>query len=88
MKQKTNTFDRTVLSLCYEIDDLKDQVEYWKTKYEAEIQENIQRTNESIENSKKGIANALMFALSVRDDENGNLVIDREDRKTLAENWK
>lgn len=34
-----------------------------------------------------GMANALRFALSVQDDEDGNLVISKENRQSLAETW-
>jgi len=86
--QNTKTIDYKFSELCEEIDRWKNEAQYWKEKYEEEISESIERTNESIEMSKKGIANALMFALSVTDDENGNMVINKQDRKTLAENWK
>ncbi len=81
-------YDRLVSSLCDQIDDLEAEVEYWKSKYEEEVRESIQTSNERLEQARKGVANALMFALSVRDDENGNLVIPKEERKALAENWK
>jgi citrate synthase len=82
------TMDRTFYSLCEEIDDLKEAVAYWKGMYETERDENNKQLNERLEQSKKGVANALMFALSVSDDENGNLVISKENRKSLAENLK
>lgn len=85
---KMNTADRTFLSLCEEIDDLKEAVTYWKEMYEIEKSENTRQLNESLESSKKGIANALMIALSCSDDENGNLVISKDNRATLAKNWK
>jgi hypothetical protein len=91
MKNQENTprqIDLTVSQLCYKIDDLREEVEYWKTKYEEEVAENNKRLNESIEMSKRGLANALMFALSVTDDEKGNLVIPKEKRKKLAQSWK
>lgn len=83
-----NTFDRTVYSLCLEIDDLKEQVEFWKSKYETEIQERNIEWKERSEEAMRGVGNALLFALSVQDDENGNLVISKESRKELAQNWK
>ena len=83
---KINTVDRTFYSLCQEIDDLKEAVNYWKTMYETERNENMKALNERLEQSKKGIADALMFALSVSDNENGDLVISKENRMFLAEN--
>lgn len=85
---KYNTFDRTVFDLCLKIDNLKEEVDYWKQKYENERNENMNNINENLERSKQGIARALMFALHVKDDENGNLIIDKEDRKVLAEQFK
>ena len=35
------TADRTFLSLCAQIDDLKESVAYWKEMYEIEKAENI-----------------------------------------------
>jgi hypothetical protein len=84
---KMNTADRTFYSLCGEIDDLKEAVAYWKQMYETERDENTKQLNDRLEESKKGVANALMFALSVSDDENGNMVVSKENRKALAENW-
>jgi hypothetical protein len=80
-----NTFDRTVQSLCEEIDDLKESVSYWKSLYEKERDERNTELNERLEMSRKGIANALSFALCVKDDVSGNLVISKEDRQYLAE---
>lgn len=86
--EKTRTVDYKFAELCDEVDRWKDEAEYWKAKYEEEIQRSIQQTNESMEIAKKGVANTLMFALHVQDDENGNLVIPSDSRKKLAENYK
>lgn len=83
-----NTFDRTVRSLCEEVDDLKHEVRFWKEKYEAERLELMEHLNQSIASSKKGIATALMLAFSVTDDEHGNLVLSKEDRSELAKQFK
>lgn len=82
------TIDRTVSDLCHEIDYLKKEVEYYKALYEQEKQENNRMLNENLESAKKGVANALMFALSVSDNANGDLIISRENRETLANNIK
>lgn len=86
--EKTRTVDYKFAELCDEVDRWKDEAEYWKSKYDEEIQRSIQQSNESMEVAKKGVANALMFALHVQDDENGNLVIPSDSRKKLAENYK
>ena len=74
-------------SLCEEIDYLKEVVEHYKNLYETERATNNVRLNENLLSAKKDVANALRFALSVSDDENGNLVISKENRKGLVENW-
>ena len=70
------TADIKFLELCDEIDYWKERAKqaeedakYWQEEYSKHL-------NEGLVSAKKGVANALMFALSVRDDENGNLVID------------
>jgi len=82
------TADMKFIELCDEIDYWKDQAEYYKTKYEEEIQRSVEDANRQLEESKRGVANALMFALSVKDNEDGSLSISSEDRKQLAENYK
>ena len=64
-----NTFDRTVYSLCLEIDELKEEVKYWREKYEEEKNANAKMLDENLAQAKQGVANALRFALSVQDDE-------------------
>lgn len=81
-------FDRTVQSLCIEIDDLRSERDYWKCKYENEVRERIDETNERFKSVQKDLGNALMFALSVTDDAEGNLVIPKEKRKELAACYK
>ena len=81
------TTEKTFYSLCEEIDNLKEELEYYKNLYETEKASNNKMLNENLESAKRGVANALQFTLSVSDDENGNLVISKENRKDLAENW-
>lgn len=80
--------DITVSNLCEEVDFLRAEVAYWKGMYEQEIRERNEETNQRLIEARKGVANALVFALSVRDDENGNLVIPAKERKQLAKYWK
>jgi predicted choloylglycine hydrolase len=86
--ENTGSFDRTVRSLCNQIDSLQEEVAYWQEKYEQEVKERITELNERFEQTKMDVGNALMFAFAVKDDANGNLVIAKEDRKALAENYK
>lgn len=82
------TVDIKFGELCDEIDYWKEiakqaeeNAEYWKNEYH-------QHMNQSLINAKKGVANALMFALHATDDENGNLVINKESRKKIAETYQ
>ena len=90
MKQvdKYSSFDRTVYNLCEEIDYWKEQAEYYKNQFEQERNSNIKQSNEALSAAKQGVANALLFALSVKETSDGCLVIDKEARKTLSKNFK
>ena len=81
------TIDIKFLQLCNEIDQWKDEANYWKERYEEINKEYSQHLNQSLDSAQKGVANALMFALSVKDDENGNLIISKKSRKDLSETW-
>lgn len=81
------TADVKFLQLCNEIDQWKEEANYWKEKYEELQKEYSEHINQNLVSAQKGVANALMFALSVKDDENGNLFIDKESRKDLAKMW-
>lgn len=81
------TIDLTVSKLCDEIDYLKEEVEYWKQKFEAERGENNTLLKERMEEAQKGVATALMLCMSVKDAPDGSLVIDKEDRKELANHF-
>lgn len=82
------TIDLTVSQLCEEIDYWKEQAEYYKKRYEDEILQRSIESKERLLEAQKGVANALMFALNVKDDAYGNLVITKENRKTLAKQFK
>jgi len=82
------TIEKNIYYLCEEIDELKEQVSYWKKMYEEERDANIKQTNERFEETKKGVANALMFALSVKDNADGSLSISKQDRKELSKRYK
>lgn len=85
---KSTRHDLLTSELCEEIDELKEQVKYYKRLYEEERNLNTLTMNESLESAKKGVANALMFALSVSDAPDGSLVISKQDRKELADRFK
>lgn len=81
------TTDKLFTNLCNKIDYLEEQVLYWKDKFEAEQATNNQILNENLAIAKKGLANAFLFAISASDDEHGNLVISKDNRKELAKNY-
>lgn len=82
------TIDYKFHELCNEIDYWKSEAEYYKQKYEAEIQKRSIESKERLLEAQKGVADALMLALSVTDDAEGNLVINKENRKELAKRYK
>lgn len=84
MKQQVKTIDYKFSELCEEIDRWKDEAQYWKEKYEAERNEFMEHINQSLSSAEQGVANTLLFALSVKDNPDGSLSISKENRKTLA----
>ena len=89
MKQITeNRIDLLVADLCEEIDELKLDRDYWKKMYIEERDARSIEMNDRLKDSQKGVANALMLALCVKDNPDGSLTISNEDRKQLAENIK
>lgn len=90
MKNKNtmkNTFDRTVYSLCSEIDELKEEVKYWREKYEEEKNANFKMIDDNMKHAQQGLAFATRLAMYAHDDEDGNLVISKENRLLLTETW-
>lgn len=82
------TVDAKFYELCEEIDYWKERtekaeedIEYWRNEYNKLM-------SQSMIHAKQGVANALMFALHATDDENGNLVINKESRKKIAERYQ
>lgn len=76
--------DIVVSELCNEIDYWKERAHYFESLYKEERDDSIRQTNERLEEAKKGVGMALMFALSCSDGPNGELVINKENRKDLA----
>lgn len=81
------TSDKIFASLCNEVDAWKEEAEYWKQKYQQEVKERAEEWKQRNDEAMKGVGNALRFMLAVKDDENGNMIIDAESRKGLAESW-
>lgn len=84
----TKRSDILISDLCEEIDYWKSEANRYKEMFEEERNLRASLINDDIERTNKGVAQALMFALSVKDNEDGSLSISKEDRKTLAENYK
>lgn len=82
------TIEIEIHRLCDEIDYWKDRAEHFEELYKEELASEAIRINERLLNAKEGVAKALMLALSVTDDKDGNLVIKKEDRKMLADNYR
>jgi len=82
------TIDLKFTELCDEIDYWKDQAlkykqdaEYWQGEYSSHL-------HESFKSTQRGIGQALMLALSVKDNPDGSLSINKEDRKKIANQFK
>ena len=82
------TIDIKFSELCDEIDYWKEQAQHYKKMYEQELQDNIEQTNKSFKQTQKSIGQALMFAMSIKDNEDGSLSISKEDREVLVEMYK
>ena len=82
------TIDLKISELCNEIDDWKQEAEYWKNKFKKLEKDYCKQSDEDLKSAQKGVANALMFALHVEDDADGNLKINKENRKIMAEPFK
>ena len=78
----------TIIELCEEIDLLKEERNYWKQLYQTERDERNIELNERMDDAKRGVAQALMFALSVKDNQDGSISISKENRNQLAETFK
>lgn len=87
-ENQTSSFDRTIKSLCNEIDDLKCEVEYWKNLYQEQLKENQQMFNEKSEEIHKNLSNTIQLAFKLKEDGDGNLYINKDDRKVIAEKLK
>lgn len=75
-----NSFDRTIKSLCSEIDDLHREVNYWKNMYEESQQQFINEQNKRYADVGETLSNTLKFISVIREDDEGNLTIKKEDR--------
>lgn len=81
------TADIKFNELCDEIDYWKAKAEYYKQKYEEELESHSKFVNDQLEESKKGVANALMLALSIEDKPDGSISISKENREKLADGY-
>lgn len=83
-----HTADIKFLELCEEIDFWKEQARYYKKEYEQQLQERSIESKQNLVDAQEGVANALRFALAVEDGENGELIINKENRILLGHHWE
>lgn len=81
------TIDIVVHDLCEEVDYWKELAEKYEALYKEQLTREAEESNRRLKEAQKGVANALMFALSVSDNEDGSLSVSKEDRALLAENY-
>ena len=79
--------DKMFTQLCNEVDNWRAEADYWKQQYDDLKKEYSKHLDESLKSAQQGVANALMFALSVEDEPDGSLKINPEKRKHLADSY-
>ena len=79
--------DKMFTQLCDEVDNWRAEAEYWKQQYEDLRKEHSKQLDEGLKSAQQGVANALMFALSVEDQPDGSMKINPENRKRLADSY-
>ncbi len=77
------TIDIKFFELCDEIDQWKEEVKFWKDKYEKLEKDYKNHLDNSLKSAQKDVANILTFALHATDDKNGNLVISKNSREII-----
>jgi len=77
--------EKTIESIYKEIDDLKEKIKDYKEMYETVKAINNQILSDSLVSTQKGTPTNVMFFMTVSEDENGNLVFKKENRKLLVE---
>ncbi len=82
------TVDLKFWELCDEIDYWKERAKHYEKEYNDLLAENAIQSKERLLDAQKGVANALRFALCIKDNADGSLSIDKKDRKFLAEGYK
>lgn len=91
MNHRKKMSDRLVSSLCDKIDSLEDAVKYWKGRYDEEVAANNKQLDKQLDIAKKNVADMFRVVLMSHDDEEGNLVIKKENRgfitKTIKRNF-
>ena len=85
MYKESKSIDLLVSDLCQQIDDIKEERDYWHNMFIEERGSKIRMENERFEQTKKDVGNALLFALSVKEGADGSLVIPKSERKALAD---
>jgi hypothetical protein len=75
-------FDILISDLCEELDREKENSLYWKDKYEQVVKEKEELFQSSVDHNKKMLGNMLSFALRTKEDNEGNLVMSKENRES------
>jgi len=78
IKIKMSAFDKVVSRLCSEIDDLTEEVTYWKNKYDEEKRINQERLDNDFKNTKEQIVSIFKIIANTEEDRSGNLIIRRK----------
>lgn len=84
-KRPLHTFDLTVMELCEKVEYWKQRAEYFECLYENEREEHWKTNQEHFKTVQQNLSDTLMLCLSTVEDGNGNLIINKEDRKALVE---
>jgi len=79
------TTEKSIYSICEEIHELQKAVEYHKNLYETVKATNNQILSDSLVSTQKSTPTNVMFFMTVLEDEKGNLVFKKENRKLLVE---
>ena len=82
------TIDIKFYELCNEVDYWKAEAKRYKELYEEELRQRSIESSERLLEAQKGVADALIFALHVKDTPDGSLVLDKKGRKAMAERFK
>lgn len=73
-------YDILVSDLCEEIDELREQRDYYKKMYEEERNKFSAHIDQSLKNSWEGMGNWMNFLLNTKQTDEGLLIIQKQDQ--------